>query len=222
MKRKFERFLNNLEKVIFPGVGPYCIPQLKPEEYKPVEFIGFNYASQCRDYEGRGVHFFLDDYQFERIWTKFERNINMLCKFDAVLTPDWSMFVDWPTIVQIWNHYRKHYVGAYLQMLGQTVYPSICWSDKKSFEWCFDGEPVGGCVAVSSVGTQMRKEEKQFFLYGYDAMLERLQPETILFNGNIPSECRGNIVQMEEYQRRLRKIEMGGDVDGGDNLHGLD
>lgn len=208
MPYKYERFFNNLEKAIFPSTGKYGIPELQPEKWKPVQFIGFNYANQCRNYEGKGVHFFLDDYQFERVWTKFERNIEMLSKFDAVLTPDWSMYTDWPIVVQMWNHYRKHYVGAYLQMMGTTVYPSISWSDKKSIEWCFDGEPVGGCVAVSSVGTQMREEERNGFLYGYDAMLERLNPNTVLFYGRVPDECRGNIVRIEEFQRRLRGIEM--------------
>ena len=33
--------------------------------------------------------------------------------------------------------------------------PSISWSDEHSFDWCFDGDPVRGTVAVSSVGTQM-------------------------------------------------------------------
>lgn len=208
MPYKYERFFNNLEKAIFPGVGKYGIPELQPEKWKPVQFIGFNYANQCRNYEGKGVHFFLDDYQFERVWTKFERNVNMLSKFDAVLTPDWSMYIDWPVVVQMWNHYRKHYVGAYLQTMGAIVYPSISWSDKKSIEWCFDGDPIGGCVAVSSVGTQMRQEEKDGFLYGYDAMMERLNPSTVLFYGKVPDGCRGNIVKVEEFQRRLRGIEM--------------
>lgn len=207
MPYKYTRFWNNLEKAIFPGVGPYEIPALRPEKYKEVQWMGFNYANQCRDHVGKGVHFFVDDYQFERIWTKFERNVNMLAKFDAVLTPDWSMYVDWPVIVQIWNHYRKHYVGAYLQMMGVTVYPSISWSDRRSFNWCFDGEPVGGCVAVSSVGTQLREENRRDFMYGYDAMYERLKPETVIFNGSVPKECRGNIVRIEEYQKRLRKLD---------------
>ena len=200
--------------MIFPGVGKYEFPAIAPEQYKPVKFIGFNYANQCREYGGKGVHFFLDVYQFERIWTKFDRNMSMLSKFDAVLSPDWSMYTDWPVVVQMWNHYRKHYVGAYLQSIGTTVYPSISWSDKRSFDWCFDGEPVGGCVAISSVGTQLKKESKAGFLYGYDAMLERLQPTTILFNGKVPSECRGNIVRIEEFQRRLRQIKMEDDENG--------
>ena len=208
MPYKYERFFNNLEKTIFSGVGKYQIPELKPEKWKPVKFMGFNYANQCREYRGKGVHFFLDDYQFERIWTKFDRNIEMLAKFDAVLTPDWSMYTSWPIVVQMWNHYRKHYVGAYLQMMGVTVYPSVSWSDKCSIEWCFDGEPVGGCVAVSSVGTQMRDEDKQSFMYGYDAMLERLNPDTVLFYGKVPERCKGNIVRIQEFQRRLRGIEM--------------
>lgn len=98
-------------------------------------------------------------------------------------------------------------MGAYLQNMGITVYPTICWSDKKSLDWCFDGEPVGGCVAVSSVGTQMREEERQGFLYGFDAMMERLRPEVVLFNGKIPSECKGNIIRIEEFQKRLRRLD---------------
>lgn len=207
MPYKYVRFWNNLEKGIFPGVGDYDIPVLQPEEWKPVQFIGFNYANQCREYEGKGVHFFLDDYQFERVWTKFERSVNMLAKFDAVLTPDWSMFTDWPVAVQIWNHYRKHYVGAYLQNMGVTVYPTVCWAGPNSFDWCFDGEPVGGCVAVSSVGTQLGKESKAAFLYGYDAMMERLNPKIVLFSGKVPGECKGNIVRIEEFQKKLRRID---------------
>ena len=218
MPYKCERFYNNLEKAIFDGVGKYNIPEIQPEQYKPVTFIGFNYANQCRDYSGKGVHFYLDDYQFERIWTKFDRNIDMLSKFDAVLSPDWSMYVDWPVIVQMWNHYRKHFVGAYLQDMGVTVYPSINWSDKKSIDWCFDGEPVGGCVAVSSIGTQMNDVSRRGFMYGYDAMIERLRPTTVLFMGNVPEGCRGNIIKIEEFQKRLRTISA---KSGGDGVSGI-
>ena len=35
----------NLEKMMFSGVGAYGIPEIMPEEYKPCEWIGFNYAA---------------------------------------------------------------------------------------------------------------------------------------------------------------------------------
>ena len=49
-----------------------------------------------------------------------------------------------PFAMQIYNQYRKHWLAAYWQLNGITVYPTISWSDENSYEWCFDGEPRGG------------------------------------------------------------------------------
>ena len=119
------------------------------------------------------------------------------------------MFTDWPVAVQLWNHYRKHFVGAYLQKLGVRVYSTICWSDESSYNWCFDGEPVGGCLAVSSMGTQKNKETKRLFQKGYDAMLERLHPETIIFYGRVPDACKGNIVSIKPFYDKFEEAQIG-------------
>lgn len=124
------------------------------------------------------------------------------------MTPDFSMFTDWPVAVQLWNHYRKHFVGAYLQKLGVRVYSTICWSDESSYDWCFDGEPVGGCIAVSSMGTQKNKETRRLFQMGYDAMLERLHPETIIFYGRVPDACKGNIVSIKPFYDKFEEAQM--------------
>ena len=204
MKYAHTRAMHNLEKGCFETAGPYEIPIIAPEMYKPLEFIDFNRAVSEKKREGRAVHFFIHDYRFERIWTNLRRYGEMLMSYEASMSPDFSLYADWPTAVQIWNHYRKHYVGAYLQSLGIKVYPTICWSDEHSFDWCFDGEPVGGCVAVSSVGTRATADSKRLFCLGYDAMLERLKPETIIFYGDVPGECRGKIVQVPAFQTKFR------------------
>lgn len=68
--------------------------------------------------------------------------------------------------MKIYNHYRKHWLGAYWQDNGITVIPTISWSDKESFGWCFDGELVGGTVAVSSVYVTLDyKDEPKFITY---------------------------------------------------------
>lgn len=205
MPNRKDMFWNNLEKRIFDGVGQYGIPELKPEKYIPCEYVRFIEAQKCQNCEGLGVHFFIDDYHFDRVWNMLGRYSKMLSKFDAVLTPQWSLYTDWPKAVNIWNHYRGHYVGAYLQEMGVRVYPSIVWAEKDSYDWCFDGVPVKSCVAVGSIGMMKDTEAKKLFVYGYDAMLERLQPETIMFWGVLPKECRGNIIKMDRNQGRFRR-----------------
>ncbi|MCM1509078.1 MAG: DUF4417 domain-containing protein, partial [Ruminococcus flavefaciens] len=181
-----------MNKSMFNGVGEYDIPSLFPENIAVNDFIGFNYAKTCKNPQSKGVHFFIDDYQFSRLWTNPDAYLNMLRKFRCVCTPDFSTYTDFPKAIQIYNHYRKHWLGAYWQQNGITVIPTVSWSDTDSFDWCFDGEPVGGTVAVSSVGTQLSKESRKLFLNGYQEMLQRLKPATILFYGCIPDECQAD------------------------------
>ena len=83
--------------------------------------------------------------------------------------------------------------------------PTISWSDEASFEWCFDGEPVGGLVAVSSVGTQMNATARALFMAGYKEMLKRLNPSGILFYGFVPEGCTGNIIPLATFQDGLKQ-----------------
>lgn len=204
MPYKHTRNYENLERRIFDGVGEYGIPQLEFTHFSgPCEFIGFNYAISENNRKDKGVHFFLDDYQFNRLWTNIDRYVPMLREFRYVMTPDFSTYTDFPKAIQIYNHYRKHWCGAYLQEYGVNVIPTISWSTPDSYEWCFDGEPVGGTVAVSSQGCVMSMEKKRLFLQGYNAMCERLEPESIIFYGKVPDECKGNIVRIRAFSDKF-------------------
>lgn len=197
----------NLERRIFDGVGEYGIPQIKPVTYEGrCEWIGFNYAKTCKEPVGKGIHFFLDDYQFNRLWTGIDRYIPLLQKFRYVMSPDFSTYTDFPKAIQIYNHYRKHWVGAYLQEAEIQVIPTISWSTQDSSAWCFDGEPEGGTVAVSSVGVMNSKEKKALFLSGYEEMVRRLSPETIIFYGTVPDECMGNVVRVRAFTERFNEV----------------
>lgn len=201
------RNYENLERQIFDGVGKYGIPQIEPVTYeKGCEWIGFNYAKTCKETEKKGVHFFIDDYQFNRLWTDVDRYIPMLQKFRYVMSPDFSTYTDFPKAIQIYNHYRKHWVGAYLQEAGIQVIPTISWSTPDSFEWCFDGEPQGGVVAVSSLGVMNSKEKKELFLIGYKEMVRRICPDTIIFYGYVPDECMGNIVRVRAFTEKFNEV----------------
>lgn len=203
-----QRNYENVQRMLFNGIGEYDIPQIESIQFNNAEFIGFNYARNAKEPENKAVHFFLDDYQFTRVWTEPDRYIPMLQRFKYVLTPDFSLYTDFPKPLQIYNHYRKHWIGAYWQMYGINVIPTICWSDQKSFEWCFDGEPTQSVVAVSSVGTQNNKEKKRCFLDGYHEMVERLQPTQIIFYGRVPDECKENIIHIKQFSEKWHEAEV--------------
>lgn len=193
----------NLDKFSFSGVGKYEIPQIDPEtKYPGGEFVGMNYTLTEKFPESKIMHCFVDDYQFIRYWNNPDKYLPVLSKFSAVCSPDFSTYTDMPLAMQIYNHYRKHWLAAYWQLNGITVYPTISWSDESSYEWCFDGEPVGGVVAVSSVGTQKNKESKRLFLLGYEEMMKRLDPAWVIFYGIVPEECDWNVIRVSpEYQK---------------------
>ena len=200
----------NLDKSMFFGVGLYSIPEIMPEDVKidGVGFIPFNYVKTTQSRAGKAVHFFLDDYQFTRVWNDPDRYVKPLSEFDFVLSPDFSMYTDMPRAMQIYNHYRKHWLAAYWQAHGIKVIPTICWSDADSFEWCFDGEPTHSTVAVSSVGCLQQRGALDGFMAGYNEMLRRLEPERVIFYGKVPEACMAeNVVSVEPFQARYAKMK---------------
>lgn len=203
------RLYENL-RLFFPDVS-ICVrfgdfPKISPvEEIKISEWIPFNAASTRMLNRETGIHMFLHDYQFERLWNSPTKYIPMLQKAGAVCSPDFSMYMDTPTALNMYNHYRKHWLAAYWQMNAITVIPTICWSDAKSFSWCFDGEPNKSIVAVSSIGIMKSKEARDRFVDGYTEMIRRLEPSIILFMGHVPEGCQGNIIQMPIYTDQIQK-----------------
>lgn len=203
-----QRNYENLEKRLFNVPGKYGILVIEPTHLKrKIDFIPFNYAKTIDHPENKGIHFFLDDYQFNRVWARPRTYLHMIQKFAYVMSPDFSIYVDFPLVIQLYNHYRKHWLAAYWQENGVEVIPSISWGNEDSFEWCFDGEPHYSTVAVSSVGTQSSQEGRSVFLQGYMEMMRRLEPEAIIFYGDVPEQCKGNIIPIESFQEKFKKIQ---------------
>lgn len=91
-----QRNYENLNKAMFDGEGQYDIPILAPAECDVENWISFNFAKGCEEPERHGVHFFIDDYQFNRVWTPPDVYVEMLGRFQAVCTPDFSTYTDFP------------------------------------------------------------------------------------------------------------------------------
>lgn len=197
----------NLDKFQFSGCPPYGIPTLEAitANVSHLEWIPFNYAMTAKDRKSKGVHFYVDDYQFQRVWNDPDRYMRLLSEFGAVTTPDFSQYTDMPVAMRLYNHYRKHWLGAYWQMHGLTVIPTICWSDPASYEWCFDGEPENSIISISSVGTQKNRESKELFTKGCREAIKRLNPSEILWYGKVPEEFDWNVIRIKPYQDEVKE-----------------
>ena len=184
----------DLGRGTYPGVGRYDIPQLHPVKRLPKieEWIGFNYVLSDKEPEKKAVHFFVDDYQFERLWKNPEKYVDKLKQYVCVATPDFSPYADMPLVCQLYNHYRKHWIGAYLQANGVTVIPTIRASmDPRSLDWYLDGEPEGGIVLISNMWTKT-KETMECFMREYSGMMDRLHPMKVFVYGK-KIDLQGNV-----------------------------
>ena len=162
--------------------GKYDMPVLDGVDHVPADLQGFNYVLNKPD-TSKGVHFFLDDYQFERIWQRPEFYIEKLIDFDCALTPDFSLYLDMPIAMQVWNIYRSRLIGQIMQDYGITVIPTVSWSTKDSFDFCFDGLPQNATLAVSTIGVKQDKEQFEIWIDGMNEMIERLSPTKIIVYG---------------------------------------
>lgn len=187
--------------------GRFEIPTILPEKLPTLEWTGFNYVRGTKGPQPEtGVHFFVDDYQFRAVWGNPARYADVMQRFGAALTPDFSTYADMPQILQIWNHYRKHWLGSFWQSRGIVVIPTISWSTPDSWEWCFDGEPHGSAVAISSVGVERDKSAFEFFVAGYQEMITRLQPSEILVYGKrFDFMTEDNITVVEPFFKQMKE-----------------
>lgn len=180
-----ERTLKMMNFDQFDGsriAGKYEIPTLEACDFAPDELIGFNYAKTATNYNA-GVHFFIDDYQFERVWTSPKKYMSTLAQFSCILTPDFSLYLDMPIAMMIWNVYRSRLLGQIAQDMGIRVIPTLVWADPRTYEFVFDGLPTNSTVAVSTVGVRRDPDAMAIWNDGMREAIDRLRPSQILLYG---------------------------------------
>lgn len=162
--------------------GFYQMPVLHPCDYVPDVIRSFNYMLSAKE-KDFGIHFYCDDYQFERIWSRPGFYIDRLKEFQCAFTPDFSLYMDMPMAMKIWNVYRSRLIGQMMQREGLFVIPTVSWAEPDTFGFCFDGLPHNAALSVSTIGVKEDPEATQIWRAGMDAMIERLTPERILVYG---------------------------------------
>ncbi len=190
----------------FKTVGKWQIPLVERQaiELKNIELISYSdtRSNDSGINKKKGVHFFIDDYRFEGVYRNPEQSLSRLSQYRFLLTPDYSTYSDMNYWRQMESIAHSRWVGAFWQDQGQLVIPTVSWSDERSFEFCFDGIEMHSIVAVGMIGCKHSKEK---FIYGYNEMLNRIEPEAVICFGNPFEEMKGPIVCVDYLASR--KVE---------------
>ena len=177
------------------------MPVIQNDEFTPSDLIGFNYAKTSKN-KKCGIHFFVDDYQFERVWNYPEKYTDVLREYECILSPDFSLYMDMPMPMKIWNVYRSRQIGAYYQQQGIRVIPTISWAEPETYQFCFLGVPEGAVVAVSTVGIKNSDESMSVFADGVKAMIDYIKPSKILVYGGVVDVDYGG-TEVVEYENKV-------------------
>ena len=189
--------------------GKYQMPIIDNDNYIPKKLIGFNYAKTSKE-RNTGIHFYLDDYQFERIWNNPEEYVDILEKYDCILSPDFSLYLDMSYSMKIWNVFRSRLIGQYYQRQGIKVIPTLSWAEEETFEFCFDGIPKGSIVSISTIGVKRSNEAMNIWKNGVDEMIKRIEPSAILiYGGKIDYDFKNiRVIYYEnEVTERMKKLK---------------
>lgn len=158
------------------------MPIIKNDNFIPEDLIGFNYALTNKE-KNCGIHCYVDDYQFERLWNNPDKYIDALKEYQCFLSPDFSLYIDMKMSTKIWNTYRSRFIGAYYQSKGLKVIPTISWAEEETFAFCFKGIPKGSIVSISTIGVKDDKKSLETWKSGMDEMIKQIKPSTILVYG---------------------------------------
>lgn len=120
-------------------------------------------------------------YQDEKRLNKYR---NRFKGVKYIISPDYSVFGDFPNALQIFNIYKSRLCLAWLKTnTNAMVIPNLRWTFPFSFEYCFDGIMKGSNIAVGVLGQMHNLDNKRMFLEGLKKAIDTIEPAHILVYG---------------------------------------
>lgn len=162
---------------------PWDMPELAPVDARPERFVPFSVAMAegWSDF-GCFVHFFEDDFRFERVWNDPRKYLPRLRKFSGVVMPDFSTCVDFPRPHKMRNAYRNQLLAAWWQREGLTVLPNA--RNQPGCDWLVEGLSLGSVTAICGRSLVKDVEERRRFERDVRTTVDMLEPSAIVYYGS--------------------------------------
>lgn len=157
-------------------------PPIRPSEAIPRRLTTF-YPKTAKDNPDAFCHFFIDDYRFERVWSNPERYLDVLRHYSGAIMPNFSTYHIMPLPMQWWNMYRNRMLAYYWQENGIDVIPLLQCGDPRTYDYAFEGMPIGGTYAIMNNGLVQDKENLFYFLESLEVAISAVRPDLLVAYG---------------------------------------
>lgn len=182
----YKSYRTSMKPYLIEGIQPageLGLPTILRSNASPNSLIPFDKAVASKDHKA-WVHFFIHDCRFSRLLKDPWRYLPILARCDGVISPDCSVFWDYPLYRQIRSIGQSREIGAWLQRNGIPVIPCMRWGKKETYSFAFDGVEAGGTIAVGTAGGMREKETRKVFESGFGPMLDAVAPRRIVVYGS--------------------------------------
>lgn len=176
--------LNKLNtNFLFETDNEYGFPVVTSDDIEVEGLIPFHMSKKKLESDRhKAVHFFLDDYKFEPLWSSPSKYSGILTHYDAMITPTFSVWRNQPYALNLFNVYRSRWIARYYQEMGVKVLQDVRWADPDSYAYCFSGITKNRPIILNTVGTRGLHNRK-IFLDGFKEMMKVLEPSKLYVYG---------------------------------------
>jgi hypothetical protein len=151
--------------------------------------------------------FYTEDFRFEDAYRDGATFAEYLQQLDpvAVLTPDFSTYSDWPTILRMYSLYRSRWCGRFWGSLGFKIIPSIQYlgSDTLTNEYALSTLPD----QIPILSIQCRKSDTEGIISFVKLITAIIKPEIFLLYGGL--EKQKYIHGYLPYQKKIEYRYLG-------------
>ena len=169
----------------------------------PSKLQAFNKAVTKKQYENT-VHFYLNDKEFIRILTHPQKYLEILRRFNSVISPDFSQYIEMPSPMRFYHCFLNKAFAAYWYNNGINIIPNVTWSTPDSYDYSFAGIEKNGTIAINCMGVKRSECSKYLWLQGYKEAVKRLEPKCIIRYGErMPEEHEEISVYFENENYKL-------------------
>lgn len=166
-------------------VGPYGIPLMSPCADIPGSLTAFSETGPTRPVDADTfIHFFEDDYRFERFWKDPDRYLPRLQAAAGVIAPDYSTYANMPRALQIERTLRNFTLGAWLQRNGVPTIANVRLCGADSVSWALAGVPEQSSLAIGLHGCIRDVENRKAVVEELRIICESKQPTALIVYGS--------------------------------------